>query len=136
MCVSQIAVYLIDDLPIVWVIMFFNVFTVAMPFGVAPAAIQEVMPNAMRGQTSAIYLFVVTLIGLGIGPTAVALATDYIFRDDFAVRYSIFWVASIATLASVTLLSLGLKPYREARDTLEAWGLRQTAEAKSQPTLP
>lgn len=129
-------VYLIGDIRLVWFIMFFNVFTVAMPFGVAPAAIQELMPNAMRGQTSAIYLFVVTLIGLGIGPTAVALATDYIFMDDFAVRYSIFWVASIATLTSVILLWLGLKPYREARDTLQAWGLRQSASEKSQPTLP
>lgn len=122
-------VYLVDNMTLLWVIMFFNVFTVAMPFGVAPAAIQEVMPNAMRGQTSAIYLFVVTLIGLGIGPTAVALTTDYIFQDDYAVRYSIFWVASITTLGSAILLWLGLKPYREARETLKAWGERQGQSA-------
>jgi hypothetical protein len=36
--------------------------------------------NARRA--SAIYLFVITLIGLGIGPTAVALVTDYVFADD------------------------------------------------------
>lgn len=63
---------------------------------------------------SAIYLFTVTLIGLGIGPTAVALVTDYVFMDDMDVRYSIFWVASIITLASVILLWMGLKPYRGA----------------------
>jgi MFS family permease len=118
-------VFLIDDLTIVWIVMFFNVFTVAMPFGVAPAAIQEVMPNSMRGQASAIYLFTVTLIGLGIGPTAVAMVTDYVFMDDMAVRYSIFWVASIITLASVVLLWMGLKPYREARETLVRWGDKQ-----------
>lgn len=44
------------------------VFCLSMPFGVAPAAIQEIMPNSMRGQASAIYLFVITLIGLGVGP--------------------------------------------------------------------
>src|SRR5690606_28292813 len=71
-------VFLFDNMTLLWVVMFFNVFTVAMPFGVAPAAIQEVMPNSMRGQASAIYLFVITLIGLGIGPTAVALVTDYV----------------------------------------------------------
>ena len=38
-----------------------TVFFLSMPFGVAPAAIQEIMPNSMRGQASAIYLFVVTL---------------------------------------------------------------------------
>jgi len=118
-------VYLVDNMTVLWIIMFFNVFTVAMPFGVAPAAIQEVMPNSMRGQASAIYLFVITLIGLGIGPTAVALVTDYVFQDDMAIRYSIFWVASIITIGAVVLLWMGIKPYREARETLAAWGEKQ-----------
>ncbi|MGB7387362.1 spinster family MFS transporter [Pseudomonas neustonica] len=118
-------VFLVDNMPLLWAIMFFNVFTVAMPFGVAPAAIQEVMPNAMRGQASAIYLFTITLIGLGIGPTAVALVTDYVFMDDMAIRYSIFIVASVITLGAIILLWMGLKPYREARDTLESWSTKQ-----------
>lgn len=115
-------VYLVDSMPLLWTIMFFNVFTVAMPSGVAPAAIQEIMPNSMRGQTSAIFLFTVTLIGLGIGPTAVAIFTDYVFHDDMAIRYSIFIVASIATVGAIACLMMGLKPYREARDTLTRWG--------------
>ncbi|MEH6565497.1 MAG: MFS transporter [Halopseudomonas sp.] len=119
------AVYLVDNMPLLWAIMFFNVFTVAMPFGVAPAAIQEIMPNAMRGQASAIYLFTITLIGLGIGPTAVAMFTDYVFQDDMAVRYSIFIVASVITVGSIILLWMGLKPYRAARDTLENWSEQQ-----------
>ncbi|HVL01413.1 MAG TPA: MFS transporter, partial [Dongiaceae bacterium] len=45
-----------------------STFCLAMPFGVAPAALQDIMPNPMRGQASALYLFVVTLIGLGVGP--------------------------------------------------------------------
>ncbi|QIB52656.1 MULTISPECIES: MFS transporter [Pseudomonas] len=122
-------VYLVADLNLVWFLMFFNVFTVAMPFGVAPAAIQEVMPNAMRGQASAIYLFTITLIGLGIGPTAVAMFTDFVFNDDAAVRYSIFIVATVITLGSVALLWMGLKPYREARETLARWGERQGQSA-------
>lgn len=120
-------VYLIDDTTLLWVVMFFNVFAVAMPFGVAPAAIQEVMPNAMRGQASAIYLFVITLIGLGIGPTAVALVTDFVFKDDMAIRYSIFWVSCIITVGAIALLWMGLKPYRDARETLIAWGARREA---------
>jgi MFS family permease len=47
------------------------------PFGVAPAAVQRMMPNAMRAQATALYLFVINLIGLGLGPTAVALVTDH-----------------------------------------------------------
>ncbi|MGB3596135.1 MAG: MFS transporter, partial [Pseudomonas neustonica] len=122
-------VFLVDNMPLLWAIMFFNVFTVAMPFGVAPAAIQEIMPNAMRGQASAIYLFTITLIGLGIGPTAVAMFTDYVFADDMAIRYSIFIVASVITVGSIILLWMGLKPYREARDTLESWSQNQEQPA-------
>ena len=113
--------YLIDNMTVLWVIMFIGMFAGAMPNGVAAAAIQEIMPNSMRGRASAIYLFVVTLIGLGLGPTAVALVTDYVFRDDMAVRYSIVLVGSIATSFGVLLIWSGLKPYVQARQTLDDW---------------
>lgn len=98
-----------------------TVFTASMPFGCAPAAIQEMMPNAMRGQASALYLFVVNLIGLGLGPTAVAMTTDYVFGDDLAVRYSLLLVAVFAHVASAVLLWLGLRPFRDSLDELEAY---------------
>jgi MFS family permease len=98
-----------------------TVFCLSMPFGVAPAAIQEIMPNSMRGQASAIYLFVITLIGLGIGPTAVALVTDYVFADDAALRYSLLIVTTLAVLMSIILLAKSLKPYRESVTRLEQW---------------
>ena len=114
--------YYTDNLTIAIVCVGFNCFSLAMPFGVAPAAIQEIMPNPMRGQASAMYLFVVTIIGLGIGPTAVALITDYVFQDDKALRYSLMIVSTIATIASIVLLSLSLKPYRASIQYLRDWG--------------
>jgi MFS family permease len=90
------------------------VFFLSMPTGVAAAAIQEIVPNRMRGQASAIYLLVVNLIGLGLGPTAVALITDYVFHDDNAVHYSLAITGTIASLGAVLFLALGLKPYRES----------------------
>ena len=57
------------------------VFFGALPFGLAPAAIQQLMPTIMRGQASAFYLFVVNLIGLGLGPTVVARLTEDAFHD-------------------------------------------------------
>lgn len=98
-----------------------TVFCLSMPFGVAPAAIQEIMPSAMRGQASAIYLFVITLIGLGIGPTAVALVTDYLFADDQALRYSLLIVSTLAVSSSLLLLGKGLQPYRESVLHLQQW---------------
>ncbi len=97
------------------------VFCLSMPFGVAPAAIQEIMPNSMRGQASAIYLFVITLIGLGVGPTAVALVTDFVFADDAALRYSLLIITTLAVSTSIILLAKSLKPYRESVTRLEQW---------------
>ncbi|RHW22085.1 hypothetical protein [Pseudomonas jilinensis] len=62
-----------------------------------------------------------------------ALVTDYVFQDDYAVCYSIFWVASLITLGSIVLLWKGLKRYLEARETLAAWGDRQ--EQKAAPAV-
>lgn len=99
------------------------VFFLSMPFGVAPAAIQEIMPNSMRGQASAIYLFVITLIGLGLGPTAVALVTDFVFADDNALRYSLLIVTALAVCCSIVLLWKGLHPYRESLQRLQQWAM-------------
>lgn len=90
-----------------------NIFA-SFSFGAATAAIQEVAPNQMRAQISALYLFLINLIGLGFGPTAVALTTDFVFGDENAVRYSLILVGTIALLMSALLFWLGLKPYRRS----------------------
>ena len=89
------------------------IFCLGMPFGAAPAAIQEIVPDRMRGQASAVYLFIVNLVGLGIGPTAIALVTDKVFGDDAALRWSLVIVGSFASISAIALLWAGLKPYRE-----------------------
>jgi MFS family permease len=97
-------------------------FLASAPFGVAPAAIQQIMPNEMRGQASAVYLFVVNLIGLGLGPTAVAMTTDYVFQKNAVmVKYSLLIVGTIAHIASTLLLWYGLKPFNQSLDRLKQW---------------
>lgn len=98
-------------------ISFFSTF----PLGAASAALQELTPARMRGQASALYLLVVSLLGLGLGPTLVALTTDYVFRDDLAVAASL-GVVGVAALATAALvLRAGLAPYRETCRRLAAW---------------
>ncbi|MBC9248828.1 MFS transporter [Pseudomonas alcaligenes] len=120
---------LMDSAVAASVLMAPTIFFLSMPFGVAPAAIQEIMPNSMRGQASAIYLFVVTLFGLGLGPTCVALVTDFVFADDQALRYSLLIVTASAVLAAIVLLWAGLKPYRASRQLLQQWAPETREEA-------
>ena len=98
-----------------------TVFLMGQPVGIAAAAILEIMPNVMRGQASALYLFVINLIGLGLGPTAVALTTDYVFHDDKAIHYSLVFVGTVAHLGAATLLWIGLKHFQRSRDRLKSW---------------
>jgi hypothetical protein len=79
------------------------------------------MPASMRGQASAVYLFILNLIGLGIGPSAVAMCTQYLFRRDNAVNYSLLIVSVTACLLSATLLASGLKPFLKSLDRLRDW---------------
>ncbi|MCS5581930.1 MAG: MFS transporter, partial [Pseudomonadales bacterium] len=46
-------------------------------------------PNRMRGQVTALYMLATNLIGLGLGPTIIALTTDYVFGYDAAIGKSI-----------------------------------------------
>jgi MFS family permease len=107
----------------VWLV--FGCVLAAAPFGVAPAAIQQMMPSTMRGQASALYLFSVNIIGLGVGPTAVGFLTQYAFGRDDAVRYSLAIVTSAACALAALLLYLGLKPFVSSLDRLESWNAHQ-----------
>ncbi|MBI3865243.1 MAG: hypothetical protein HY290_25490 [Planctomycetia bacterium] len=89
--------------------------------GVAPAAIQRMMPNTMRAQATAVYLFVINLIGMGLGPTVVAALTEDAFRDKQAVHYSLAIVGGVSQAAAGVLLLAGLKRYRQSLEYLKDW---------------
>lgn len=78
------------------------------------AALQIVTPNQMRGQVTALFLFVYNVIGFGIGPTIVALFTDFMFHSEKMVGYSM--AIATVTLGSLTavIMWLGVRPYGRA----------------------
>ena len=64
------------------------------------------------------YFLVGNFIAMGIGPTLLALITDYGFQDPQKLRYSMTVVCGLMVPISVLLMYLVLKPYRDsvARD--------------------
>lgn len=92
----------------------FGTFFFCVSTGVGPAAIQEIMPPTARAQASAVFLLVVNLLGQGLGPTTVALLTDYVFGRDDAVGYSLLIVNVVGLLLAAALLALGCAPFRES----------------------
>jgi hypothetical protein len=88
-------------------------FCGAMPYGGAAASFQEITPNRMRGQVSAIYLFFLNLVGIGAAPTFVALVTES-YGGDTMVSAAIATVSGIAALLSAGALLLCGRHYRQA----------------------
>lgn len=88
-------------------------FGCAMPFGAAAAALQEITPNQMRGQITAIYLFAANMFGIGLGPTVVALVTDKVFHNDLALGSSIFVVIGVSGPLALILLWFARSAYKK-----------------------
>jgi len=86
------------------------------------AALMMVTPNQMRGQATAAYFFVINALGLTLGPTAVALVTDYAFADPAALRYSLAVICFAAGLLAMGFLGANLPLYRAGVIEAEGWG--------------
>jgi MFS family permease len=92
-------------------LLFFSSF----PFAAAAAALQLVTPNRMRGQVSAVYLFVVNLTGIGVGGTVTALLTDRVFGREEAVGYSMALVGAVVAPIAALTLAAGLRHFRRSQ---------------------
>lgn len=85
-----------------------------------PTVIQLATPSHSRAQVSSIHLLFVNLAGIGFGPTAVALMTDFGFQDEMAVGSSIAIIGSGSYAVSALFLYLAIRPFKTQCDLLMA----------------
>lgn len=96
-------------------------FFVAFSIGPQNAALQTVTPGEIRGQITALQLFVFNIVGFGLGPMIVGALTHNVFHDDSKLRYSLVIVAAtLGPLAAYVLWS-GRKAYAERVVASRAW---------------
>jgi len=109
-------IWLIILLPHYWsyVALIVYIFLISVPWGIAAGAIQLFTPNQYRAQLSALYLFSVSLAGMTIGPTGVALITDFFFQNDAKVGLSLAILSSICLAGAVAALLLCRKDFYDA----------------------
>jgi MFS family permease len=86
----------------------------------AYSAVPELVPNQLRGQAIAIYSLTANLVGLGVGPTAVAAVTVYLLHDDALIGTSILVACVPAVILGLLLTVAGLRPYRRTRAAILA----------------
>jgi MFS family permease len=104
---------LMPTVTLVWVAIFVSGLTFNAYNGVGPMAVNQVTPNQYRAQVSAVYLFVVNALGLGVGPTLVPLLNDHLFHDPLKIRFSLIIVVFCAALTAIILLWMVRPVYRQ-----------------------
>ena len=90
------------------------------------AAIQRITPNEMRGQVTAIYLFMFIFFG-ALGGQLIGSVTQRIFGNDADLWKSLVLTASILLPLAAFSISRGIKPYGrevERLEKLEAQGAK------------
>jgi MFS family permease len=96
-------------------------FFYSLPQAMCASALQMVTPNRMRGVAVSLYVFAISVFGLGLAPTAVALVTDLGFRDTARVGESLAIVCVLCAATGAWLLFTALPRYREALVREEAF---------------
>lgn len=87
-------------------------FFLSMPVGTSYASLQLIFPNQVRAQVSALFLLILSLGGLVLGPLAPGLFSDYLFKNPNMVGYSIALAIGIFALSNGILFRLTYRPYR------------------------
>lgn len=88
-----------------------NGFIAAWLLGPQNAAVQVVTPNAMRGQFSALVIFIINVLGYGLGPTLIATLTDQVFGNEADLRYAMSTAAAVLGPLAAIAIWRGMKPY-------------------------
>ena len=104
---------LVGNPNIVLVLLAIPLFFLAAPMGASTTAVQELMPNQVRALSSAIFLFLINIIGLGLGPTIVALFNDYVFADENAIRFSLAALFTIGGVFALLFYWISYSTYKE-----------------------
>ncbi len=114
--VLGVAAFRVDD-PHMFLLLITPIVSFLGTGAVAMAALQIVAPNEMRGQISAMFLLVISGLGVGMGPMIVGALTDFVFGDEARLGESLSLIFAIVAPASGVVMWLGLRPMRKAVDT-------------------
>ena len=87
-------------------------FFSSFPYGAAAAALQLMAPPDLRARLSAIYLLVLNLIGIGLGPLAIAAVSDGILGGKEHIGGGMAIVAAVVVPAGAAILYASLPAFR------------------------
>ena len=87
-------------------------FFLVLPMGTSSAALQVIFPTQVRAPGGALYLFILNLGGLTLGPMLPGLFNDYLFHDPQMVGASIALTMAAAGVLMLVIILATRRPYR------------------------
>ncbi|MDM7956982.1 MFS transporter [Blastomonas sp.] len=109
-----------------------SIFLPTFMNGLSPAILQQMVPNQMRGTAISISLLVVNMLGLGVGPTLIAVLTDSVFQDPAMIHLSILFVCVAMASISLILILIAYRPYVALVNALQQSQAEEGREAFAQ----
>jgi len=95
-------------------------FFLALPIGSSYAAIQLIFPNQVRGQVSALFLLILNMGGLSLGPLLPGLLNDYVFRNEKMIGPSLAITISAASVLMLCVFRAVYGPFRKDYERMRA----------------
>ena len=89
--------------------------------GVMAVSFVVITPNQMRGQLTAVYIFVTNILGMAVGTSVLAAFTDFLYRDDALLHYSIATSVVLFYPAAALLFWYCLPAYSKAAEATVGW---------------
>jgi MFS family permease len=96
-------------------------FAIAASINLGTSAIADVTPNELRGKVIALFSIMLTLLGLGLGPTIIAMVTQYVLHDEKLIRYSLVIFSGIVAPVGALALLAALKPFERVVKESQTW---------------
>jgi MFS family permease len=89
-----------------------GIFFVSLAMGTSPAALQRIFPNQVRGQVSALYLFLLSLGGLGLGPLLPGYFNDHLFHNPKMIGASLAITMGVSAVLMLAAFRSSYGAYR------------------------
>lgn len=87
-------------------------FSYSFPMSMASTSLQIAAPQRLRGAASAWYFVIVSLLGYGIGPTAVPFVAEKILHDPSLIGEAMSGISVVFGILAIVLLLIALRGFR------------------------
>lgn len=89
-----------------------GIFFMAFAMGSTVAALQVIFPNQVRGQVGALFLLVLNIGGLSVGPLLPGFLDDHVFHDAKMIGTSLSITVALSAALMAILLGWAQRHYR------------------------